>query len=212
METGILILGKGDDIITMILDNLHSNGICGLITIFNNLKLPPKKPMEHDGFKIDILEDIDLSKYQKYCLGVYKPAFKKKIIELLKPDLNKFINIIHNNIELSTTSTIGTGCLINSRVSVAAHTRIQNFVSINRHVSIGHHSRIGEYASINPGCNLAGGASIGDLTTIGMGTNILNDIIIGRNSIIGAGSLVTKNIPDNVIAYGSPCRIVREND
>ena len=33
----------------------------------------------------------------------------------------------------------------------------------------------------------------------------------GDNVVIGAGSVVTKNIPDNVIAVGSPCRVVRRN-
>jgi acetyltransferase-like isoleucine patch superfamily enzyme len=44
-----------------------------------------------------------------------------------------------------------------------------------------------------------------------MGTNILNQVKIGKNTIIGAGSVVTKDIPDNVIAYGSPCKIIKDN-
>lgn len=35
-------------------------------------------------------------------------------------------------------------------------------------------------------------------------------VTIGNNVVIGAGSVVTKDIPDNVIAVGSPCRIIRE--
>ena len=35
-------------------------------------------------------------------------------------------------------------------------------------------------------------------------------ITIGKNVVIGAGSVVTKDLPDNVIAVGNPCRIVRE--
>ena len=41
---------------------------------------------------------------------------------------------------------------------------------------------------------------------------IINGITVGKNTIIGAGSVVTKNIPDNVIAYGNPCKIVRSID
>ena len=33
---------------------------------------------------------------------------------------------------------------------------------------------------------------------------------IGKNVVIGAGSVVTKDIPDNVVAVGNPCRILRE--
>ena len=35
-------------------------------------------------------------------------------------------------------------------------------------------------------------------------------VTIGNNVVIGAGSVVTRNLPNNVIAVGNPCRIVRE--
>lgn len=44
---------------------------------------------------------------------------------------------------------------------------------------------------------------------IGSGTTILPGVSIGENSIIGAGSLVTKDIPANVIAFGQPCKVHR---
>lgn len=52
---------------------------------------------------------------------------------------------------------------------------------------------------------------IGDNVWIGGGTIIMPGVTIGNNVVIGAGSIVTKDVPDNVIAYGNPCRIVREN-
>lgn len=36
-------------------------------------------------------------------------------------------------------------------------------------------------------------------------------VTIGDNVVIGAGSIVTKDISSNVIAYGNPCRVIREN-
>ncbi len=39
---------------------------------------------------------------------------------------------------------------------------------------------------------------------------ILPGVNIGDNSIIGAGSIVTKDIPSNVVAVGNPCRVLRE--
>ena len=41
---------------------------------------------------------------------------------------------------------------------------------------------------------------------------VLPGVTIGKNSVIGAGSVVTKDIPDNVVAMGVPCRVVREID
>jgi len=50
---------------------------------------------------------------------------------------------------------------------------------------------------------------IGDNAFIGFGSVILPNVTIGRNSIIGARSVVTGDIPDNVIAAGSPARVIR---
>lgn len=52
---------------------------------------------------------------------------------------------------------------------------------------------------------------IGDNVWIGGGAIILPGVTIGDNVVIGAGSVVTGDIPDNVIAYGSPCRVMRQN-
>lgn len=51
---------------------------------------------------------------------------------------------------------------------------------------------------------------IGNNVWIGAGSVILPGINIGENSVIGAGSVVTKDIPDNVVAVGNPCHILRK--
>ena len=212
METKLLILGKGDNIITMILDNLYSiNKRTTDIHIYNNLDLPIVNTFYHDEFDIKVFTKLNLDDYEQIVLGVYQPQHKINIIKSLKPNKDRFINVIHSGLDISKMSSLGNGVLINSKVSIAAHIHIGDFVSINRNVSVGHHTIIGDYCSINPGCNVAGNVTIGEGTTIGMGTNILHQVKIGKNSIIGAGSVVTKDIPDNVIAYGSPCKVIREN-
>ena len=44
---------------------------------------------------------------------------------------------------------------------------------------------------------------------VGAGATILPGVTIGKNSVIGAGSVVTKDIPENVVAFGVPCRVIR---
>lgn len=52
--------------------------------------------------------------------------------------------------------------------------------------------------------------AIRDNVWIGAGALILPGITIGENSVIGAGSVVTKDVPANVVAVGNPCRVLRE--
>jgi len=51
---------------------------------------------------------------------------------------------------------------------------------------------------------------IGDNVWIGGGTIICPGVKIGENTTIGAGSVVTKDIPENVVAAGNPCRVIKE--
>lgn len=53
---------------------------------------------------------------------------------------------------------------------------------------------------------------IGKNCWIGAGAIILPGVMIGDNSVIGAGSIVTKDIPENVLAFGNPCRVIRPLD
>ncbi len=51
---------------------------------------------------------------------------------------------------------------------------------------------------------------IGRNVWLGGGCVLLPGVSIGDNTVIGAGSIVTKDIPANVVAYGNPCRVIRE--
>ena len=60
------------------------------------------------------------------------------------------------------------------------------------------------------GCQYNLPVKIGKNCWIGAGSIILPGVTIGDNTVIGAGSIVTKDIPANVVAYGSPCKVARE--
>lgn len=94
-------------------------------------------------------------------------------------------------------------------------------------ITIGHHCFIGPncgmYTAVhatlaeerNQGFEKALPIVIGDNCWIGADVTILPGVTIGSDTIIGAGSVVTKDIPDRVIAVGNPCRVLRkitEND
>ena len=113
---------------------------------------------------------------------------------------------------------------------IGATTRLGDRVYINHNcylldaggVTIGNDVRIGPDCGIytpehafDPALRAAGYEHsdpivIGDNVWIGGGVSILGGVTIGENSIIGAGSVVTRDIPANVIAAGNPCRVLRE--
>ncbi|WP_293713822.1 sugar O-acetyltransferase [uncultured Parabacteroides sp.] len=64
----------------------------------------------------------------------------------------------------------------------------------------------------NKGLEYARPITIGHNVWIGAGVNILPGVTIGDNAVIGAGSVVTKDIPANVLAVGNPCQVIKEID
>lgn len=64
----------------------------------------------------------------------------------------------------------------------------------------------------NPKLDCFGEIHIGNNVVIGIGSTILPGVKIGNNCVIGAHSIVTKNIPDNSVAVGSPARVIESLD
>ena len=62
----------------------------------------------------------------------------------------------------------------------------------------------------NEGLEYAFPVTIGDNVWIGAQASILPGVTIGDNTVIAGGSVVTKDIPANVIAAGNPCRVIRK--
>lgn len=93
-------------------------------------------------------------------------------------------------IQIGARSNVQDGCIL--------HTDPGHPIVIGRKVSIGH-------GAILHGC------TVGDGTVVGMGAIILNGASIGSSCLIGAGALVTENtvIPDGMLAFGSPARVIR---
>lgn len=111
-----------------------------------------------------------------------------------------------------------------------AHVHLGDFVYTNFNFTAvdDSHIYIGSYTMIGPNVTVATAGHpilpelrakayqynmpvhIGKNCWIGAGALIMPGVTIGDNSVIGAGSVVTKDIPANVIAYGNPCRVARE--
>ena len=64
----------------------------------------------------------------------------------------------------------------------------------------------------NAGLEYAKPITVGDNVWFGGNVVVMPGVTIGDNTIIGAGSVVTKNIPSNVIAVGNPCKVMKKNE
>ncbi|TVQ01674.1 MAG: hypothetical protein EA359_13540 [Balneolaceae bacterium] len=124
----------------------------------------------------------------------------------------RYLNLIYQNSYFAKSSSYSHGFMLQPMSAVSSFCEIGFGVTIKRGSSIGHHVKLGNFVNLNPGVVLSGHIEVGDGTEIGTGTCVGNNITIGKNCLIGTGSVVTKNIPDGVVAYGNPCKVIRENE
>jgi sugar O-acyltransferase (sialic acid O-acetyltransferase NeuD family) len=150
--------------------------------------------------------------YDGYFVGSIGKA-RRAIVQFFEKNfnikVNRYMNLRHPSSVLAATVKQGFGVHISPLSVVAPYAILGDFVVINRNVSVGHHTVLGDFVSLNPGANVAGCCKIGAGVTIGTGATILDSLTIGANSLIGAGSVVTKDVPENVVVYGVPAKIIR---
>lgn len=158
----------------------------------------------------------DLNSWNKeisVVVAIGNPIVKKKIINNINNRYVDYPTIIHPTVLIGDPSyvKIGKGCIICANNIITTNIKIGDFVILNLACTVGHDTTIGDYAAFMPTCNISGEVIINECVYCGTGVKIINQIEIGKNSIIGAGSVVVKDIPDGVVAYGNPCKVIREN-
>lgn len=172
--------------------------------------------------KIYFCDDDDLVVEQTKCLDVVYDFNQTRPSEMTK----------RQQIMKTMFAEVGDNCYIEPPLHAnwGINTHLGNNVYANFNLTLvdDTHIYIGDYVMIGPNVTIATAGhpvnpelrrrvaqfnipvTIGNNVWIGANSVVLPGVTIGENSVIGAGSVVTKNIPANVVALGSPCRVIRE--
>jgi len=135
---------------------------------------------------------------------------KNKIMEEI-PKFN-FINAIHPSAIISSDVLLGHGNVFMARSVVNCGTKISDHCIINTNSSVDHDCILGKFSSLAPGVTLGGNVSVGAYSSIGIGSNAIHGVRVGRNCIIGGGSFVNKDVEDNSLCFGVPCKFIRKHE
>jgi acetyltransferase-like isoleucine patch superfamily enzyme len=165
-----------------------------------------------DGLAEEQLEN----KRKIYEFNMCPPQDKERIEKLIRSILGKAganINILApfhcdygSNIEAGDNFTANYNCTILDVGKVI----IGDNVMFGPNVSLFTAGHPIHPDSRNSGYEYGIGITIGNNVWIGGNAVINPGVQIGDNAVIGSGSVVTRDIPENVIAAGNPCRIIRE--
>ena len=116
---------------------------------------------------------------------------------------------IHPSAVVARGVKIGNGTVVMAGAVIGPDCCIGAGCIINTNSNLDHDCILGDYVQLAPGAHVAGKVKIGEGTFVGVGANIRDGISIGAWSLIGVGAAVIKNIPDKVVAYGVPARVIR---
>lgn len=140
------------------------------------------------------------------------PNVKKRVLGQLTNSENKYPVLIHPDVRMSKLIDIGEGTIICSGCILTVNINIGKHVIINLDSTVGHDATIGDFSTILPSVNISGHVNIEELVSVGTGAKIIQELRIGRNTIIGAGAIVTKDIPQNVVAVGMPAKPIKTRE
>jgi len=140
-----------------------------------------------------------------------EPHVRKTLREKLEAVNIRLATVIDDTTVVSPSSEISPGAIILPGCYVSSCATLGSNVAIVAGSLIGHDTVVGDDVVISGHVNIGGCCRIGNQSYVGMGAQIKEQTKIGSNSIIGMGSVVYKDIPDDVVALGNPCRPMRPN-
>lgn len=144
-------------------------------------------------------------------MGIGEPATREKLFKRIERDGIPTPTLIHPDVYIPKSTTVGKGVVIQSGCFVSCNAIICDYVFIQPQCNIGHDDVIEEGCILAGFSNIGGIVHIGKYTYIGLSSAVKQTVNIGHHSIIGMGSMVHKEVPDEVIVMGNPARTLARN-
>ncbi len=149
--------------------------------------------------------------YGAVAIGGHRGKDRLALLHLLETHGLTCPSVIHPSAFIATTAKIHRGSQVLPKACVGAYAKINVGCIVNTGSIVEHDCFLEEGVHIAPGVTLCGCVHIKRHTFIGAGSTILPRVTIGENSVIGAGAIVTKDVPDNVVAMGAPIHTIIPN-
>ncbi len=175
-----------------------------------------------DGDVPPVVNKTDVLKYDtarqgygsslEIVLGIGEPATREKLFSKIAKDDIAIPTLIHPDVYIPETTTIGKGVVIQYGCFISCNVMIADYVFIQPQCNIGHDDILNEGCMLAGFTNVGGIVHIGRYSYIGLSTAIKQTVNIGDHVIVGMGSMVHKDIPDETIAMGNPARVMANNE
>jgi UDP-N-acetylbacillosamine N-acetyltransferase len=116
---------------------------------------------------------------------------------------------VHPRATVAADVVVGAGTVVAAGAVVNPGTRLGENVIVNTCASVDHECTIEDGAMVNAGARLAGRVRVGRAASVEIGAVVTGRRQVGAGAVVGAGSVVLDDVPDGMLAYGTPARVVR---
>jgi sugar O-acyltransferase (sialic acid O-acetyltransferase NeuD family) len=197
----------------VVVDILEQENRCRIVGLLDSVKPPGTEVLGYQVIGSD--EDLPALVAGQICDGIIvaigdnwvRSRMSARIKQML-PHI-RFVSALHPSAQIAMSSSVGPGTVIMAGVVVNPGCHVGESCILNTGSSLDHDSRMEDFSSLAPHAVTGGGVRIGACSAIAIGAVVSHSIRIGDNTVVGAGATVLRDIPDRVVAYGSPAKIIR---
>lgn len=211
MREKIVIWGASSQAL-IIADIIRSQDLYEIVGFLDNVS-PERVGTDFLGAPIlggdEQLEVLARQGVKHLILGVGTSRARLRLADSVRSHGYQLATAIHPRAIVAAHVPIGAGTVVMAGVVINPGAKLGDNVVISTCASVEHECTIAEGVTISAGVHMGGRVRIERAATVEIGAIIARRIRIGAGSVIGAGSIVLHDIPDGVLAYGAPARVIR---
>lgn len=149
----------------------------------------------------------DLPPGTEYVVAINDPAIRRAVDTAATAAGLTAAVLVHPRAEVGRYRIdFGPGTIVCTNTALTTNIRTGRHVHVNVNSAVGHDSVLGDYVTINPGAIVSGNVHLGDEVLVGAGASIIQGVSVGESTIVGMGSVVTRDLPARVTAFGAPAK------
>jgi sugar O-acyltransferase (sialic acid O-acetyltransferase NeuD family) len=136
---------------------------------------------------------------------------RRDVVTRLDLPPERYATVVHPTASIGSTCSVGRGSVVLAQVALTADVVVGQHVAIMPQVVLTHDVRVDHFATLASGVRLGGGVHVGTGAYVASGVCVREGCRVGEWAMIGMGSIVTRDVPEERVWYGSPARDVRRS-